>query len=924
MHRAFFLLFVLSSLFYSTTDRLHFYDIPLNEEESSFGLEDLEGRLAYLDLLTADPKTGEVPQNIRVKELAFARKLNLKTKSLRKQSLTIESVGPANVGGRTRAVALDIRDENIILAGGVSGGIWKSLDGGLTWTRKSDPNTLNSVTCIAQDVRTGREDTWYYGTGELFANSAAGGGNAAYRGNGIYKSTDNGETWSVISSTEDSEPSVFNSQFQYIWAIEVNDQNLIDDELIVAAYGGILRSIDGGDTWTVEVGQELYNLTDDVNLNEINASFFTGLEKTSEGVFYASLSTTSRPDGVNSPDAGFYVSPDGDNWYPITPFTPESEYRRTVMGHAPSDPRLCYFLVNSSPTFLLRYALTGFDSDGPIGQWSTPLEVPAFGGLHGDYNAQSSYNMMVRVDPRDEDNVLIGGTNLYLSADGFRSQENIKWIGGYDPEGGSGEYLNHHPDLHDAIFIPSDPDKVLTASDGGLILTEDFLADSVEWENRNEGYLTSQFFTIAMSKESGDDFVLGGMQDNGTFISSGSSSWTDLIGGDGGFAATTAEKKLWFASFQNGQTFRLTLNDELDLTSFARVDPAGLVESSGSVYLFINPFVLDPLNSNRMFIAGGNHLYLNENVSQIPGGSQVGSNLGWKRYNDSRTSSGVVSAIDISLDGTTLYFGASNGELMKLTSANDYLSSSVEQLTSSVLPADAYVSAISINPENPEHLMVVFSNYGVPSIFESTNGGQTFTDISGFLEENADGSGNGPSIRWCEIIPRNGDILYVVGTSIGLYSTTSPNGSSTVWTQESPNLIGRAVVTMMDYRALDGRLVVATHGNGVFTTSIPDFKNIQFTQESQAFDLVSAYPNPFDSSTEIQFTIPSDGTVRVDLYTAQGAFINNLLWAPQFAGTNSVYWDGTNTSGTKLSNGIYLYRVEYNGQVKTGRLSLRD
>ena len=102
------------------------------------------GRLEYERLLTADPKTGLVPDGIREAELAFTESLVKNTLGLRTQALSIESAGPSNVGGRTRAVAFDVRNENIILAGGVSGGVWKTTNGGQTWVKKSNPNNRNS------------------------------------------------------------------------------------------------------------------------------------------------------------------------------------------------------------------------------------------------------------------------------------------------------------------------------------------------------------------------------------------------------------------------------------------------------------------------------------------------------------------------------------------------------------------------------------------------------------------------------------------------------------------------------------------------------------------------------------------------------------------------------------------------------------
>ena len=94
-------------------------------------------------------------------------------------------------------------------------------------------------------------------------------------------------------------------------------------------------------------------------------------------------------------------------------------------------------------------------------------------------------------------------------------------------------------------------------------------------------------------------------------------------------------------------------------------------------------------------------------------------------------------------------------------------------------------------------------------------------------------------------------------------------------------------------------------------------------QDEAEFAIASAYPNPFDQQTSIRYTIPTDGTVRIDILTLGGELVNNVLWAPQFAGTNEIVWDGSNASGVTLANGVYLYRIRYQDQFLTGRLLLR-
>lgn len=897
------------------------FKADLSEE---IGRENISERLEYERLISADPKTGQIPPNIRNLELSFARQISIDAKKVRTQALDVSSAGPFNVGGRTRAVAFDVRDENIIIAGGVSGGIWKSIDGGISWVRKSNPENRNSISCLTQDKRPGKEDTWYHGTGELVGNSAAESG-APFRGAGIYKSIDNGETWNVLPSTVDSSPTVFNSQFQYIWSIEVNNQNVLDDEVLVAAYGGILKSMDGGTSWDVELGQKLFDLAPDVDLNDSDASFYTDIEQGPTGIFFATLSKFSV--GGVSPEAGIYVSADGDSWFDINPFTAVSNFRRVVIGPSPSNPNQVYFLVE--PAFLMKYTIQSIDESGVNGFFDIDKVIPSFEPELGDYNSQNSYNMMIRVHPTNDDIVFIGGTNLYRSTDGFDTKENTKWIGGYTPKGGNGLYPNHHPDQHDLLFYPSNPDKILSASDGGLIVSDAGLADSVRWRSLNNGFLTSQFFTVAQSKEANDPIILGGMQDNGTDLTSstGSANWRNLIGGDGGYAATTRNKVLWYSAFQKGQTFRLTLDNQFNITTFRRVDPGNLVAQEGSEYLFINPYILDPANQNRMFIAGGNHLYVNDNVAQIPGGTQDPATLGWKRITQVEDSLfvGSLSALEMTADGSRLYFGSGGGQVLKVENADNYNQFSVSQLdVISMLPEFGFVSCITVNPEDNDHILAIFSNYNIPSIFESLDGGATFTDVSGNLEENVDGTGNGPSVRWGEIIPLNTGNLFVVGTSTGLYSTELLDGNQTIWTRESSDVVGSAVIPMMDYRPSDGKLAIATHGNGVFTAQIADFKEISTEIESALFAEVKVYPNPFQETTEINFSIPEDGEVRIDIFSMKGEHISNLLWAPQFAGTNSpVTWDGRTSAGASLANGIYLYKIQYNGQSRTGKIILR-
>jgi len=227
-----------------------------------------------------------------------------------------------------------------------------------------------------------------------------------------------------------------------------------------------------------------------------------------------------------------------------------------------------------------------------------------------------------------------------------------------------------------------------------------------------------------------------------------------------------------------------------------------------------------------------------------------------------------------------------------------------------------------VNPINAEEITVIFSNYEIPSIFYSTDGGESFLDVSNNLEQYEDGSGSGPSVRWLEIIPVYGtngmNTKYFVGTSTGLYSATSPLTQESIWTKESEDLIGSSVVTMLNYRPMDGRLLVATHGNGTFATYLEDFG--QITSKIPLKVKAKAFPNPFSEKINIEFTLTEDDFVKIEIYDRSGKFIRDLLWGYQFSGTNVAFWDGTNAAGLAVDHGLYFCKIITSNAEETQRI----
>ena len=418
--------------------------------------------------------------------------------------------------------------------------------------------------------------------------------------------------------------------------------------------------------------------------------------------------------------------------------------------------------------------------------------------------------------------------------------------------------------------------------------------------------------------------ISGGLQDNGSFLNTSGNQnvfWKKILGGDGAYTATTPQGLYWYFSFQKSQIYRVTLNSNFDLTSFARVDPTDGASRTDSEYLFINPYVLDPVNPNIMYLAGGNAIWRNNNLAQIASGSQEATDVNWDIITTTVLSQETVTALEITHDSEFLYYGTNSTGFYRLENPGLKGEENKVRLTPLNAPQSAYVSSIASNPENGAEVLTIYSNYGIPSIFHSEDAGGLFVDVSGNLEEFTDGTGNGPSVRWAEIVPLQTGIRYFVGTSVGLYSTDLLDGASTVWLKEGADEIGKAVVMMMDYRPLDGAFVASTHGNGVFRANINGFKEIEpISTGSEKFRISNVFPNPFKDVASIEMDIPQVSFVTVDIYDMFGNHVRNLMAGQQFGGRNTVSWDGHNQSGVPMRDGMYMYRIIYNGQVEGGRI----
>ncbi len=795
-------------------------DVDVVAEKRASKLEKQQRKKAradYFHRLLRDPTTDEVPANIRNRELAFAKTL---PQNASKAALWDE-LGPNNVGGRTRALAIDVNNPNIIIAGGVSGGIWKSTNGGQSWVLKTDLDESHSVTWVVQDPRPGNTNVWYHASGEFSGNSARGNG-ANFFGSGIWKSVDNGESWQLLPATLPGNLTQFDHVFDFVSRLEINPAT--GSLFVTTNCCGLFRSLDGGNSFEQVLGGT-------------NEHEYTDVSVSGNGeVVMAVLSQTGGAAPSTSP--GIHVSlQDGavGTWVDVTPDDFTTAHQRSVSAFAPSDPNVAYlmtftgFTTDGGQNFYevdddVRVYRFDFDLDqGVVNQSNRSANMPMnLGTAGGVLTTQGSYDMILAVKPDDPDFVVFGGTNLYRTRDGFTTPVGLNdWIGGYSPANPNvyAQYPSHHPDQHSLVFDPSNPNRLWSGHDGG-IGTADVTAATVNWTSQNNAYNVTQFYHVSIHDDANDERIVGGAQDNGSpfmVLSASSNSLLDVSSGDGAFAYLGDD--FMYSSSQQGNVIQVTYgsNAQAPGIDFPENGRALVVPPNAQGQLFIHPFEVDPQDENTIYYPVQNTLWRNTNLSAAP--NNDGTLPGWEQFNFQ--ANGVISALAASRDATVpnrLYFAASSNGQPQVARVEEANGASPQAFDVSIpqAVAGAYANCIAVNPRNADELLVVMSNYNIVGLFHSTDAGGSWTAVEGNLEGNANTPG--PSLRCATILPTGNETQYLLATSTGLFSTTSLNGGSTVWEQEAGTELGNVVVSYITSRPSDGRVVAATHGRGFFST----------------------------------------------------------------------------------------------------------
>lgn len=788
----------------------HIKELAEVEEENELGITENPG--AFWEAL-AGLKTGSKGEtyqlNYKKTALEVASKNKNKASSI---TPTWTSRGPNNINGRTRAILVDENDSSgeTWFVGTVGGGIWKTTNAGQTWEPKGENFTSLSVTTLAQSG-----NTIYAGTGMGYGRILD------LSGSGIWKSTDNGETWTQLASTSNGE------LLQAINRIVVdpNDPNIVvvcsnDSYSWHSPKGGIrksgiFRSTNGGTSWTqtfdpdVALGTTTDNRVQQIIANPLN--------------FNTLFATVNEVGVIRSRDAGQtwtvvannMADPndigDNDNTY-------SGISTRIEMAMAPSDTNRLYAAAER-PFGIgqLYYSKNAGDS------WINLIEENAPGrnwfgafGRSGQFGYTAGwFDNTITVDPFDKNVVFLGGVELYKAdVNDGSNRKNVSIIASqYEPSLGLSRV---HPDHHFLVTIPinegSQTYRVVNANDGGIATSDN---KGQTWSMKS-GIISTQFYGV--DKMPGSSTYIGGMQDNGTAISpenpSSSTDW--FVAGIGGDGVEVAWNKRDANQLLGGSQYGRYLKSSDGGLTWYNIPDA----KAGNNAPFISKLGTSVQDPDLVFTVGSDGVKRSDDFGDSWTLAPITSNWhGFRAFDN----------VEVSNASPQVVWASSRIGLEPLTGTNGGVHVSNDGGLSFSLISDNIgfnvleASGISSHPDEPNTGFLLFSAPDQPKILKTTDLGETWEDLSGFGDGASESTNGFPNVGVFSLIvmPFDTDIIWA-GTEIGIFVSEDAGDTWSFLDSDLPH------VSIFEMKILDGEVVVATHGRGIWTATIPELVGYEY------------------------------------------------------------------------------------------------
>jgi photosystem II stability/assembly factor-like uncharacterized protein len=668
-----------------------------------------------------------------------------------------QTPGSMPVTGRIAALAADPKDVNTIYIAAAGGGVWKTTDGGSTWTALTDNQSTLYMGAIA--VTPSDSNTIYAGTGE--ANNSA----DSFYGRGVLKSTDAGTTWILEGQNN------FDRRTISKIAVDPTTENTlyvaVADEGVNGLTGntGIWKSTDGGATFT-NTTKSIPNLSGTDDFTDVV------IDPTTPQTVYAAIGTV-----VGAPANGVYKSTNGGGTWTAAGNFPGGSLDSVIrVAISPSTPQTLYAAVTDPFSFGLRSMQKSTDGGAT---WATLTSTPNYLGSQGFYDST------LAVDPTNANTVYAGGAGdptatgslIIRSTDGGQS-----WI---DISGVKANTSGPHADHHGIGFDANG--KLLVGTDGGIWRLDN--PSSVTWSDLNGNLQITEFIGAALNR-SDPNIAYGGSQDNGVEKFTGSLPWTHIQFGDSGFVRV---------DFNNPSTvyhtFPFSQGPYIERSNNGGTSWVPIINGIDNLADgadFYPPIVMDPNNPHRLF-TGTDDLYETTDQGNV-----------WNLNTEALTgnfnnNSNNIDAIAISKsDPNTLYVTATGEIDVTHDDGANWAVVNIPGFTD-------HFQDMEVDPTNANVAYAIRDRFG-GSVFKTTNGGTTWTNITGNL----------PDLPAYKLLvnPSNGTLY--VGNDNGVFASVNGGASWAPAAAGMPNV----QVHEMDISTTTGILLAGTYGRGMWELSL--------------------------------------------------------------------------------------------------------
>lgn len=848
---------------------------------------------------------------------------------------TISGLGARNIGsaamsGRISALAgfNDNSGKTTLFVGSASGGVWKSSDGATTFKPVFDDQPVLSIGAIAIDP-TNHQNVWV-GTGESWTR------NSVSIGNGVYRSTDGGETWAYVGLPDSErvakilvDPRSSNTVYVCVPGKLWSD----------SADRGLYKSTDAGKTWQLILKSS--NLStgcgsvamDPSNPDKLLASLWDFRRQ--GWTFRSGGNGPKTPSG-----SGLYYSHDaGKTWTEETPTAnkglPPKPYGRIALAYAPSDARTVYAFVESTDSALLVSQDGGATwAKGDKSQWMV---------------WRPFYFANLIVDPKNAQRVYKTDGTLILSEDGGKS---FSAIGGF---------VGMHGDVHDVFIDPGNPQHVFAADDGGLWISFD--GANKWWKTDN--LPISQFYHVSV--DNADPYhVYGGLQDNSAWIGDSaypggitSSRWENMYGGDGFWMfADPSDPDYVYVEAQGGTIARVNVRTHETRDIQPKLGAGDLERYNKLRFNWNTPIALSPNDRATVYI-GAQFLFRSRDHGQTwqrispdlstndPGKQRQEQSGGITVDNSAAEMHTTIYSISESpLAAGQIWVGTDDGNLQLTRDGGEHWSNVAGNVTG--LPKSSWVSWVQASSYAAGTAYAAFDRHSfgdmAPYLYVTTDFGKSWSPL--VTAKDAKGiRGYAHVIREDTVDP---DLLFL-GTEFGLWISVDKGAH---WAQFKGGHIPDVAVRDLAIQPRDNDLILATHGRGIWIVDdITPLRHMTPELASREAAFVSARPvqqrieaqggwaggaaafsgdNPSTGAviTYYQRGRHLFGKLKIEVMDSSGKVVDELP-ASTRRGLNRVVWTmhqepphvppavqlaQAGTQGPRVLPGTYTVRLEKNGK----------